>query len=80
MRGSYEFDLGRDAMHVIFCHFNPDRNASIATCPTVRWEIGETPWEGVDSEGKLIAHGLVIIRQVGNAIQSPEVHQHWPKR
>jgi hypothetical protein len=77
---SYEFDLGRDAMHVIFSHFYPDRNASIPACPTVRWQIGETSWEAVDSDGNLTARGVVIIQQVGNAIQSPEVRQHWPER
>lgn len=77
---SYEFDLGNDARLVIHSHFNPDPNAHIDACPAVKLMPGETPWEAVGSNGTVIARGRVVIRQIGNAIQSPEVLQDWPAR
>ena len=77
---SHDFDLS-DAKNAIFVHFNPDESAHIVDpCPAVRWTPGETPWEAVDAEGELHARGRVIVRQIGNAIQSPDVIQDWPER
>jgi len=55
-----------------------DRNAFIPTCAARRLQVGSTPWEAMDQNGRVVARGRVVVLQIGNAIQAPSVEQDEP--
>jgi len=67
-----------NAKDVIYNHFNFDENAGTAVCPEPRLTAGTTSWQAMTLDQKVIARGRVIVRQIGNAIQSPDVVQDEP--
>lgn len=69
-----------DATSVLVSHFNNDANSGIPVCEKIRWTLGETPWQAVDSEGRVLARGRVVITQIGNAIQAPQIVQDESQR
>lgn len=78
---SYESDFPRpEPMTVLISHFNHDENSGIPECPVTRLTPGETRWEAVNSDGGVRAYGRIVIKQIGNMIQSPEIIQDWPAR
>ena len=77
--GSHESDFPRpEPTSVLVSHFNFDENSGIPECSMTRLTPGETRWEAVNSDGSVRAYGRVVIRQIGNMIQSPEVIQDEP--
>lgn len=78
---SYQSDFARsEPTSVLVSHFNFDENSGIPECPVTRLTPGETRWEAVDSDGSVRGHGRVVIKQIGNMIQSPEIIQDEPAR
>jgi hypothetical protein len=69
-----------DATSVLISHFNEDENSGIAVCTANRWPAGELPWVAVDSGDRVVARGRVVVAQIGNVIQSPQIVQDEPPR
>lgn len=67
-----------NAKSVIYNHFNFDEHSAIAVCPEARLTPSTTPWQAMTPDGKVVAFGRVVIRQIGNTIQSPDVVQDEP--
>jgi len=67
-----------NAKNVIYNHFNFDEHSGIPVCSEARLTPGTTAWQAMTLDEKVVARGRVLIRQIGNTIQSPDVVQDEP--